>query len=95
MVRNVAMYYVYYSKLHINVWQFIRDSYIRMLPGLLVSCASAYVLASFLDIGSWYSVACKSAIVVICYVIAMWILAMNEGEKELVKKIFLRLCRRV
>lgn len=95
MVRNVAMYYVYYSKLHINVWQFIRDSYIRMLPGLLVSCASAYVLASFLDIGSWYSVACKSAIVVICYVIAMWILAMNEGEKELVKKMFLRLCRRV
>ena len=95
MVRNVAMYYVYYSKLHINVWQFIRASYIRMLPGLLVSCASAYVLASFLDIGSWYSVACKSAIVVICYVIAMWILAMNEGEKELVKKMFLRLCRRV
>lgn len=95
MVRNVAMYYVYYSKLHINVWQFIRDSYIRMLPGLLVSCASAYVFASFLDIGSWYSVACKSAIVVICYVIAMWILAMNEGEKELVKKMFLRLCRRV
>lgn len=95
MVRNVAMYYVYYSKLHINVWQFIRDSYIRMLPGLLVSCASAYVLASFLDIGSWYGVACKSAIVVICYVIAMWILAMNEGEKDLVKKMFLRLCRRV
>ena len=95
MVRNVAMYYVYYSKLHINVWQFIRDSYIRMLPGLLVSCASAYVLALFLDIGSWYSVACKSAIVVICYVIAMWILAMNEGEKELVKKMFVRLCRRV
>lgn len=95
MIRNIALFYVYYSKLHINVWQFICDSYIRMLPGLLVSCASAYVLASFLDIGSWYSVACKSAIVVICYVIAMWILAINEGEKELVKKMFLRLCRRV
>lgn len=95
MIRNIALFYVYYSKLHINVWQFIRDSYIRMLPGLLVSCASVYVLASFLDIGSWYSVACKSAIVVICYVIAMWILAINEGEKELVKKMFLRLCRRV
>lgn len=95
MVRNGAIYYVYYSKLHINIWQFIRDSYIRMFPGLLVSCASAYVLASFLDIGRWYSVACKSAIVVFCYVIAMWILAMNEGEKELVKKMFLKLCRRV
>ena len=87
MVRNVAMYYVYYSKLHINVWQFIRDSYIKMLPGLFLSAVSAYMFSSFLNLGGWYDVAVKASVVVTCYAIGMGMLAMNKEERNMINNI--------
>lgn len=87
MIRNVALYYVYYAKLNINIFEFVHKSYLKMLPGLIVSGGCAYVLASFLNIGGWTGVATKTVIVTVCYIVWMGVLAMNKEEKKLVKKI--------
>lgn len=91
MVRNVALYYVYYTKLHVNIMKFARGSYLKMLPGLLVSGGCAYFLSHFLHIGGWNSVLLKVLIVVICYILGMGMLAMNSDEKSMVKKIVRKL----
>lgn len=87
MVRNVALYYVYYAKLNINIFEFVHKSYLKMLPGLIASGGCAYVLASFLNIGGWTGVTVKTAIMTICYIVWMGVLAMNKEERKLVKKI--------
>ena len=87
MLRNVALYYVFYTKLHIDIETFVRGSYLKMLPGLTISAASAYVLASILSVGGWLGVAIKAAIVVLCYIIGMGLLAMNKDEKDLINRV--------
>ena len=87
MVRNVALYYVYYAKLHVNVIKFVHESYIKMFPGLLVSGGSAYLFTSFLNVSGWYGVVAKILIVTICYIVIMVLLVMNDDERMLVKKV--------
>lgn len=84
MVRNVALFYVYYAKLHINIFRFVRDSYLRMMPGLVVSTCIAYFATSRITTHGWIGVGIKAFIVVCCYAICISILAMNKNEKNLV-----------
>lgn len=93
MIRNVALYYVYYAKLNINIFEFVHKSYLKMLPGLIVSGGCAYVLASFLNIGGWTGVATKTAIVTACYIVWMGVLAMNKEEINLVNKVIRKVCK--
>lgn len=87
VVRNIALYYVYYTRLHINVASFVRETYLKMFPGLLVSGGCAYFLSYYLQTSGWNSVLLKTLIVVIFYVLGMGLLAMNGDEKSMIKKI--------
>lgn len=84
MVRNVALFYVYYTKQHIDIFRFLRDSYLKMLPGLIVATCMAYFIASMVTIDGWCGVVIKAIFVVCCYVICIGLLVMNESEKNLV-----------
>ena len=84
MIRNIAMFYVYYTKLHINVFKFLYDSYLKMLLGLLVSACIAYLLTSMIAVGGWYGLLLKSLIVVGSYMLCAGLISMNRNEKDLV-----------
>ena len=92
MIRNVALFYVYYSKLHINIFNFIRSSYLKMLPGLLVSTCISCVLTTIIPSVGLRSLVIKSAAVAVCYTITMSLMAMNEDEKSMVRNIVWKLC---
>ncbi len=87
MIRNIALFYVYYSKLHINVFNFFRDSYIKLLPGLCVSFMCAYMLANMVNQSGWYAIAIKAIIVSVCYAVCMALLGINKTERDLVKNV--------
>ena len=87
MIRNIALYYMFHKKLAINVAEFVRGSYIKMLPGLLVSGIGAYLLSSLISLSGWHCVAVKTVIVIISYVVAMWLLSMNDSEKDMAKNL--------
>lgn len=93
MVRNLALFYVYYAKLHVNVMKFAYESYMKMLPGLLVSGGCAYLFASFLNVSGWTGVADRIAIVSACYIIGMGMLAINKEEKKIINNIIRRVCK--
>ena len=93
MVRNIALFYVYYSRLQINIVNFFQNSYMKMMPGLGLSAICAYVFADIVSADGWKGVVIKFLIVGGCYTIGMFLLAMNNDEKKLaktfVKKIFI------
>ena len=94
MIRNVALFYVFYSKLQINVINFFHNTYVKMLFGLGASLLFSYFFANEVDLSGWYGVVVKAIIVFVCYSVCMAILAMNKSEKDLliglVKKAFNR-----
>ena len=94
MIRNVALFYVFYSKLQINIINFFHNTYVKMLFGLGASLLFSHFFANEVDLSGWYGVVVKAIIVFVCYSVCMAILAMNKSEKDLliglVKKAFNR-----
>ena len=93
MVRNTALFYVYYSKLHINIISFFRDSYMKLLPALCVSMLCAYVFAGMVNLNGWYGIAMKAMIVSVCYIVCMTLLGMNKSERDRVKDIVIKVIK--
>lgn len=93
MVRNIALFYVYYSKLHINVFNFLHNTYVRMLPGLLLSIGISYASVCMVSFVSWKGVAIKTIVVIVSYTTCLFFLAMNESEKTTIKKSVRKICR--
>lgn len=93
MVRNTALFYVYYSKLHINIISFFRDSYMKLLPALCVSMVCAYVFAGMVNLNGWYGIAMKAMIVSVCYIVCMTLLGMNKSERDRVKDIVIKVIK--
>lgn len=83
MIRNAALYYVYYKKLNINVFIFFRDVYLKMSLGLITSLVVSYILAEFVPFQGWLDVVVRGAITILTYAIVMLILALNESERKL------------
>ncbi len=94
MVRNVALFYVYHSKLHLNILKFIRETYLKMAPGLLVSTIFSYGITIMIPFDYWKTVVIKTVIVMFCYMVCMNFLAMNKEEKILIRNIVSKLCRK-
>ena len=88
MVRNLALFYIYYYKLHINIVSFFQKSYLKMMPGLCLSAICAYAFANMVTIDGWNRVIIKTMIVVESYIISMVMFSMNNYEKEFVRTIF-------
>lgn len=93
MVRNTVLFYVYYSKLHINIISFFRDSYMKLLPALCVSMVCAYVFAGMVNLNGWYGIAMKAMIVSVCYIVCMTLLGMNKSERDRVKDIVIKVIK--
>lgn len=87
MVRNIVMYYIYHSKLNINILSFLRDTFGKMSIGLLSSTIVSYFVCRFLVFDGWLSVLIRALVVLMCYVVIMTLFALNATEKEKLKGI--------
>lgn len=93
MSRNIIMYYIYYSKLKINIFSFFRETFGRMSLGLLLSTIVAYFICRFLVFDGWLSVFVRIVVVVVCYVVIMTLFALNANEKGKIKGLIKNMIR--
>lgn len=83
LVRTLTMDYIFYKHIQINVFKFFRDSYLRILPSIVLSIVLSLVLFEFLEAGGWYGFILKTLLCVLIYLLSIWVFAMNNYEKHL------------
>lgn len=93
IVRTLLLYYTYYTKLHINIFVFFKESFGKMVWGVVLSAVTSFFLCEFISIGGWANVALKGSCVAVCYLVCMTLFALNQSEKQLFKSIMKKICR--
>ncbi len=83
------MNYVYYKHLNINVFRFFKDCYIKLGLPIVIGAAIAFAITSFIPLSQWIGVAVKGLVVCVVYIIVI-LPALNQEEKNMIKKIFRR-----
>ena len=83
MIRNIALYIMYYQILHIDVGVFFKSTFIRMGPGLCTAAVVSSLLVHLFTFAGWLDVLVSALIVTIVYVVVMYLLALNASERNL------------
>lgn len=84
LIRTIGLDIIFYKDLHINIAKFFRNSFLKMLIPLLLSCIIGISINKFLPIGGWLGLAVKGVCVFASFAFVMWITCMNKYEKDLV-----------
>ena len=94
VVRTILMDVIFYREVHINVYRFFRESYLRILPSLVIATAASLLINMFIHYEGLAGFIAKSIACVLVYAASVWCIAMNADEKQLfaapVKRIFIR-----
>lgn len=83
LLRIIGMNVVYKKELHIDLAEFFKQCFLKMMPGLLITTVAGFFISSLVPINGWIGFAFKVVILTAFYVIVMWITAWNRSEKEL------------
>ena len=84
LIRTIGLDIIFYKDLHINIAKFFRNSFLKMLIPLLLSCIIGISINKFLPIGGWLGLTVKGVCVFASFAFVMWITCMNKYEKDLV-----------
>lgn len=91
LVRTIGMDVIFYRDLHIDVFAFFKESYIKMLIPIIIvfaiGLACGYLIPSF----GWLGFVVKIGIFVCAYSLIMFFFVMNPEEKDLIIKPLYRL----
>lgn len=82
LFRTAAMNVIYHRKLHINIFRFFRECFVKMGSCLLLSLAAAILIAN-LPGGSLSFFLLKGIAIVLIYLVLFWKFGLNLYEKEL------------
>lgn len=88
LIRTLGMDIIFYRELKINVFQFFRETYIRMCVPLAMILAVGYSCSSFIPLYGWIGLTVKVVIFVSLYAFIIYVFAMNQGERDLMSEPF-------
>lgn len=63
----------------------------RFIPALILPAVVGILVSSFMDLYHWRSLIFFGLVYVLVYCVSMWILGMNEYEKELIGTPFMKM----
>ena len=84
VIRTISMDVIFYKVLFIDVYQFFRESYLKIIPSQIVATIFTIVIFQFIDLSGWLGLFTKIIICTVCYILTMWFLCMNPSEKTIV-----------
>lgn len=84
LIRTIGLDIIFYKDLHINIAKFFRNSFLKMLIPLLLSCIIGISINIFLPISGWLGLTVKGVCLFASFALVMWITCMNKYEKDLV-----------
>ena len=93
MVRNACLYYVYFKRLHINVFTFFHETYFKMVSGIIVSAIPAIVITHYITLSDWPQIIVSGGVIAVSYIILMFAIALNREERQLILSPLQKLCR--
>lgn len=86
IIRLIVMNIIYYKVLHINVFSFIKDCYIKMAPPMLITLIIGTIINQFTSY-SLLNFLIKGTFIVLLYIILLWKISLNDYEKSLFKRV--------
>lgn len=92
-VRTIGMDIILYRDLHINVFAFFRDTFVKMTLPLILCLLIGFGCSYLIPLHSWIGFVTKGCVYVIGYSVVMYTMSMNESEKKLIAPIFRKLRR--
>ena len=86
MVRTVLMTVLYQRTLHLDMWRFFKETFMKLVPQLVLTLAVGMVFSHFNPISNVYlKFAVDGFVLVGFYFIMMWFCGFNAYEKGLFK----------
>lgn len=81
-IRNIGLEYIFIKELHLAIGKFFREVFFKMGLPLFIAVAVGYAFHC-IPLYGWFGFGIKGSIVVVIYVIVMWIMVLNDDEKDL------------
>lgn len=85
--RTLMMDIILYKALHINVFKFFKDSYLKIVPSLIIALLFCLGFNHLCVLSGWIGVILKAFVSFFIYVVSIWSLAMNQDERKLVREL--------
>lgn len=93
-VRTILMDVIFYRELSINVSSFFRESYLKILPALIVSTVVTLFIVRYVSFAGWMGFIVKAVICAVIYFVCVLLMSLNSDEKALfqspIRKLFKR-----
>lgn len=83
--NGLLMNILYHYKMNINIVYFWKEIF-QFIPSIMVSIIGGFILIKFIKITGILSIGIWAIIYVIVYFSSMWVLGMNQYEKNMVRK---------
>lgn len=95
MVRTVLMTVLYQRTLHLDMWRFFKETFMKLVPQLVLSLAVGMVFSHFNPISNVYlKFAVDGLVLVGFYFALMWLCGFNFYEKSLIRSVMGKLLRK-
>ena len=86
LLRTIGMDVIFYRDLHIDVFTFFKESYIKMLIPLIIVFAIGLACGYYIPSFGWLGFVVKIGVFVCAYSLIMFFFVMNPDEKGLIIK---------
>lgn len=96
LIRTIGLDYILFKKLNINLCVFFKETYLKMLPSIILTLFVTWIFLNSCFITGWVGVIIDLSVFIIVYAIMMFSFAMNSYEKSLIVspiKLFLKRCK--
>lgn len=91
--RTILMDYIFYKHLKIDICCFFLNSYIKIVPILVISTFISHTLCNLISDAGWFGFFIKVFICGSLYIISIWFFSMNKDEKYIILSPFLKLLK--
>lgn len=87
IAHNITIDYFYSKKLHLSMWEFLKNCHVKILPVFLVMVGIGIICQYFFSDNTVIGFLIRSSIWGIVTIIALWIFAFNDEEKSMLKSL--------
>lgn len=83
VVRTIMMDVIFYKTLHIDIFKFFKDSYMKIIPSLAFAVIFCFLFTNYYTQSGYIGFIVKTAVCTLVYILSVWFFAMDNSEKEL------------
>lgn len=84
LLRTMGLDYIFYKYLHIDIWTFFKESFLKMTLAVVISMLLSLVFSLLVTNEGWFGFICRGLGFVAIYIIVMYYLAMDDTEKKII-----------